>query len=69
MLARVGVIGSPEKEGMRDKKEDTGISARCLPEGRKCAVARAFRVCLDILFSSCGQIERADASDRKPIGT
>jgi hypothetical protein len=22
----------------KGKKEDTGISARCLPEGRKCAV-------------------------------
>jgi hypothetical protein len=30
--------------GRGDKKEDTGISARCLPEGRKCAVALAFQI-------------------------
>jgi hypothetical protein len=28
----------------RMKKEDTGISARCLPEGRKCAVALKFPI-------------------------
>jgi hypothetical protein len=25
-----------------NKKEDTGIAARCLPEGRKCAVGACF---------------------------
>src|SRR5687767_1863449 len=57
--------GKKERSG-DEKKEDTGISARCLPEGRKCAVARAFRVCLDILFSTRREIEFAARRTQSP---
>jgi hypothetical protein len=30
--------------GNLSKKEDTGLSTRCLPEGRKCAVAQMFQI-------------------------
>ena len=43
VLARPAEAGRPVLESVW-KQEDTGISARCLPEGRKCAEALAFKV-------------------------
>jgi hypothetical protein len=48
-----GAHAGGKSETCPGKKEDTGLSSRCLPEGRKCAVTQVFYVIQFIVSDPC----------------